>query len=80
MKLSIRQLALAAAMAAAGSASAQSAGQWTVMAGLNKVTPKVDSGDISAPALPGSKAEVGSDTQPVIMITYGWCVRRWAWA
>ena len=72
MTPSIKQLALAAAIAVAGSASAQSAGQWTVMGGLNKITPKVDSGDISAPALPGSKAAVGSDTQPVIVITYGY--------
>lgn len=72
MKSSIKQLALAAAMTVAGSASAQSAGQWTVMAGVNKITPKADSGDISAPALPGSKVDVGSDTQPVITPTYGY--------
>jgi outer membrane protein len=72
MKLSIKHLALAAAMVVAGSASAQSAGQWTVMAGLNKITPKVDSGDLSAPSLPGSKVDIGSDTQPVVMVTYAY--------
>lgn len=72
MKSSIKRLVLAAAMAVAGSASAQSAGQWTVMTGLNKITPKVDSGDISAPALPGSKVNVDSSTRPVLMATYGY--------
>jgi outer membrane protein len=64
-------LVAAAAVAAASGASAQSAGQWTVAVGANKITPHVESGDISAPALPGSKGDVGSDTQPVIVIDYG---------
>jgi outer membrane protein len=64
-------IATAAALAAASGASAQSAGQFTVKLGLNKITPKVDSGDISAPALPGTKAAVGSDTEPVLVIAYG---------
>ncbi|MDC8759633.1 OmpW/AlkL family protein [Janthinobacterium fluminis] len=64
-------LALAAAMAAAPGASAQSAGQWTLKAGVNKITPKVTSGDVSAPALPHSKGAVSSDTQPVLIVAYG---------
>lgn len=75
MKLSLNNgaklLALAAAMTLASTASAQSAGQWTVKAGVNKITPKVESGDVSAPALPHSKAAVDSDTQPVFIIGYG---------
>jgi outer membrane protein len=67
----VKMLALAAAMAAASGASAQSAGQWTVKAGVNKITPHVESGDISAPALPGSKADVGSDTKPILVFGYG---------
>jgi outer membrane protein len=67
----VKMLALAAAMAVASSASAQSAGQWTAKLGLNKITPKVESGDVSAPALPGSKVDVGSDTQPVLVFNYG---------
>jgi outer membrane protein len=66
----IKMLALAAAMTVASSASAQSAGQWTVKAGLNVITPKVESGDLSAPALPHTKAAVGTDTEPVLIITY----------
>jgi outer membrane protein len=64
-------LVLAAALAAASAASAQSAGQWTLKVGVNKITPKVDSGDVSAPALPGTKAAVDSDTKPVFVIGYG---------
>jgi outer membrane protein len=67
----VKMLVAAAAVAAASGAAAQSAGQWTVAVGANKITPKVDSGDISAPALPGSKGDVSSDTQPVLVIDYG---------
>ena len=66
----LKMMALAAAMAAAAAASAQSAGTWMLTAGINKITPKVDSGDVSAPALPVTKADVGSDTQPILNIGY----------
>lgn len=64
-------LAAAAALAAAPGASAQSAKQWTLKGGVGKITPKVTSGDVSAPALPGSKAAVAADTQPVFAVAYG---------
>jgi outer membrane protein len=62
---------MAAAMVAASGASAQSAGQFTVKAGINKITPQVESGDISAPALPSSKGDVGSSTRPIVAFAYG---------
>ena len=65
-----KTLVAAAALACAASASAQSAGQWTAKFGFNQLTPKVESGDISAPALPFTKADVGRDIQPVVGITY----------
>ncbi|HAT30071.1 MAG TPA: hypothetical protein DCW29_04240 [Janthinobacterium sp.] len=65
-------LAVAAAMAAASGASAQSAGHWSAIVGINKITPKVDSGDVSAPALPGTKADVNADTKPIF--TFGYAV------
>ena len=75
MKLRLRStvavLGAVAAMVAASGASAQAAGQWTVKAGVGKITPKVESGDVSAPALPGSKAAIGPDTQPVFAVGYG---------
>ena len=62
----------AAMMLASGGALAQAQGQWTVKLGVGKITPKVKSGDVSAPALPGSKADVGPDTQPILDVGYGW--------
>ncbi len=67
----VKVLGVAAAMACAGTASAQSAGQLTVKFGANRLTPQVESGDISAPALPGSKADVGNSTRPVLVFAYG---------
>ncbi|SFD32704.1 OmpW/AlkL family protein [Massilia yuzhufengensis] len=67
----VKVLGVAAALACASTASAQSAGQLTAKIGLNQLTPKVESGDISAPALPGSKADVEKDTQPVLIFAYG---------
>lgn len=67
----VKVLALAATMTAASMASAQSAGQWTAKLGINLLTPKVDSGDLSAPALPHTKAAIGSDTEPVLIFAYG---------
>ncbi|UVW28364.1 OmpW family protein [Massilia sp. H6] len=64
-------LAMAAALACASTASAQSAGQFTAKFGFNQVTPKVESGDISAPALPGTRADVGRDLRPVLSFAYG---------
>lgn len=61
----------AAALLAASGAMAQSAGQWAVKLGVGKITPKVESGDVSAPALPGTKADIGPDTQPIMDIIYG---------
>lgn len=66
----VKLLALAAAMTAASAASAQSAGSWLTSVGVNKITPKVTSEAVSAPALPDSRADVGSDTKPVFNIAY----------
>ena len=69
-KTTIKLLALAAAMTAASAASAQTAGSWIGTLGVNKITPKVDSSDLSAPALPHTRADVGSDTKPRFTIGY----------
>ncbi len=71
LKNAVTLLAAACALAVAGGASAQSAGQFTAKIGAGKITPKVDSGDVSAPALPGSKVDVGADTKPVFIFAYG---------
>ena len=71
LKSAATLLAALCAIGAASSASAQSAGQFTAKVGAGKITPHVESGDVSAPALPGSKVEVGSDTEPVLIFAYG---------
>ncbi|GGX92117.1 outer membrane beta-barrel protein [Massilia dura] len=61
---------LAAALGAAPGAAAQAQGDWTVKIGVNKITPKVESGNVSAPALPNTKADVGTDTKPILNLGY----------
>lgn len=70
MKHVFKLLAVAGMMAVAQGAMAQSAGQFTLKLGVNKITPKVVSGDVSAPALPGSKADISADTRPILVGTY----------
>ena len=75
MNNNLKCVALAGCIAglfAAGAASAQSAGSWLVRAGAVRIAPKVDSGDLSAPAFPGTKADVDSNTQFGGGITYMW--------
>ncbi len=66
----LKLLAAAAALLAAPGAAAQSKGEWLGKVGINKITPHVESGDITAPAKPGIKADVGSDTKPIFTIGY----------
>jgi len=67
----VKLLVAAGALAVAAGAQAQSKGQFTVSVGANQLTPHVESGAISAPALPNSLGDVSKDTQPVAVITYG---------
>jgi outer membrane protein len=67
----VKMLVAAGALAAASGAMAQSKGQFAVSVGVNQLVPKVESGAISAPALPNSLADVGKDTQPVLLLNYG---------
>jgi outer membrane protein len=67
----VKLLVAAGALAVATGAAAQSQGQFTVSVGANMLKPHVQSGAISAPALPNSLGDVSKDTQPVAVITYG---------
>jgi len=67
----VKLLVAAGALAVATGAAAQSQGQFTVSVGANMLKPHVESGAISAPALPNSLGDVSKDTQPVAVITYG---------
>ncbi len=61
-----------AAFLTAGSAFAQSAGSIVVYGGAAQITPQVDSGDLTAPSLPGTKVDVKKATAFVGGITYYW--------
>lgn len=63
-------LVLVAGIAAAGAASAQSAGTWLGRVGATQIKPDVTSGDLTAPSFPGTKADIRSDTQPTAGLTY----------
>lgn len=71
MNTTVKMLTFAATLVVGTSAFAQAAGQWAVKVGANKITPVVNSGDLDAPALPHTKVEVGNDTEPVVIVTYG---------
>lgn len=55
---------------AAASASAQSAGSLVVRLGATQIRPDVKSGDLSAPSLPGTQADIKSDTELTGGLTY----------
>ena len=55
-------LVAALALCGAGAAQAQVAGQVLVKVGWNKIMPKVESGDLGPPSLPGSKIDIKSDS------------------
>ncbi|HET8746100.1 MAG TPA: OmpW family outer membrane protein [Ramlibacter sp.] len=57
----------AMALAAAG-AHAQAAGTWFGGIGVTRIAPDVSSGNLGAPSAPGTKIDVGSDTQPTLFI------------
>jgi outer membrane protein len=66
----IKLLAMAAALGAASGASAQSQGEWLAKIGVNRISPDVTSGDVTAPSKPGVKAEVGADAKPIFSVGY----------
>ena len=51
---------------------AQSAGGLMVRGGVTKIAPDVSSGDLTAPSLAGTQADVRSDTRPAGGITWMW--------
>ena len=63
-------LVAALALCGAGAAHAQSAGQYTVSLGWNKIMPKVESSDLSAPSLPGSKIDIHSASALYATLNY----------
>jgi outer membrane protein len=65
-------LTAAALLALAASAHAQSAGSIVVYGGAAQIKPEVQSGDLSAPSLVGTKIDVKKASQFVGGVTYYW--------
>ena len=70
MKNTVKFLLVPLALACASLAQAQTAGTLMVRAGATTIKPNVDSGDLSAPSLPGTKAGINSASQVSSGITY----------
>jgi outer membrane protein len=70
MKLSLVTGATLAAALIGGTAHAQSAGNWSISLGANNIAPKVKSGDLSAPSLPGTKIDVKDASAGFVTFTY----------
>lgn len=69
-KQALGVMAVALALGVSSTASAQSAKEWTFALGLKKITPKVDSGFLTAPTQPGVKNDVLPDTKPALTVGY----------
>ena len=41
---------------------------WSLKLGINRIAPQVDSGNLSAPSLPGTQVDVKADTQPIVSL------------
>lgn len=70
MNLKPTLILLAALSSLAGAAQAQSAGAWLGRVGVTHIAPDVTSGNLSAPSLPGTQADVKAATQLSGGITY----------
>lgn len=82
MKTTLHSIALASfltsLLATTGAAQAQSAGSWMVRGGATRLMPDIDSGNMSAPSLPGTQIDIGNDTRlsggVTYMVTDNWSV------
>jgi len=70
LKSTLRATGAAAALALCAAASAQTAGSWLVRAGATNISPKVESGNLTAPSFPGTRADVSDDTRLSGGVTY----------
>ena len=64
--------ALALALLAAPAAQAQNAGTMSLQLGWNRIDPHVSSGQLSPPALPDSRIDIGSASSAIVTATYMW--------
>jgi outer membrane protein len=69
-KVAMSTLVAAMAFGACASASAQTAGTWSVSVGINDISPQGTTDAFSAPSIVNSTTKVHSDAQPVVEISY----------
>jgi len=69
-KLALNAVALALTLGTCAGALAQSAGTWSVAAGINDIAPQGNSSPLSAPSIVNSTTKVSSNAQPLVDITY----------
>ena len=70
MNKKLHCMAVAALALCSISAQAQQAGSWLGRIGATNINPHVTSGDLTAPSLPGTKADIDDNTQLGGGITY----------
>ena len=73
MKKTLTSALLLTALSVASTAvMAQDAGTVLVKFGYNQIMPQVQSGDLSAPSIPGTKIDVKDAGAPILTLTYMW--------
>jgi outer membrane protein len=70
--MNFKPLFLAVLALGAASAFAQKAGTWSASVGVTKIAPDVTSGNLTAPSLPGTQADVLSNTQLTGAVNYSY--------
>lgn len=70
--MNFKPVFLAVLALGAASAFAQKAGSWSASVGVTKIAPDVTSGNLSAPSLPGTKVDVGDNTQLTGAVNYSY--------
>ena len=68
--MNFKPVFLAVLALGAASAFAQKAGSWSASLGVTQISPDVNSGNLSAPSLPGTKVDVGDNTQLTGAVNY----------
>jgi outer membrane protein len=68
--MNFKPVFLAVLALSATTAFAQKAGSWSASVGVTQISPDVNSGNLTAPSLPGTKVDVTSNTQLTGAINY----------
>jgi outer membrane protein len=68
--MNFKPVFLAILALSATTAFAQKAGSWSASVGVTQISPDVNSGNLSAPSLPGTKIDVNNNTQLTGAVNY----------